>query len=217
MEYEKNICPVLKVDGVLAAGKQFDLDITIPEDNRTVIYGVVKDCYQEPVCNAVVKLIEVVCDCGKEERRPVSHTFTDESGEFVFGPLCANRFYEIEIWVDRVQHCKVCTKAERDGKCLKGIKLDCKNECKKTCHKENYEDKCKEYKEYDCCKEHKECNEDKEDMKCKKEDDKKCEHKEDKCEDKCEKKCEDKFEDKCEKKYENKCERLTRPCFRPFN
>lgn len=107
MEYEKNICPVLKVDGVLASGRQFDLDITIPEDNRTVIYGIVKDCYQEPVCNAVVKLIEVVCDCGKEERRPVSHTFTDESGEFVFGPLCANRFYEIEIWVDRVQHCSL--------------------------------------------------------------------------------------------------------------
>ena len=230
MEYEKNICPVLKVDGVLAAGKQFDLDITIPEDNRTVIYGIVKDCYQEPVCNAVVKLIEVVCDCGKEERRPVSHTFTDESGEFVFGPLCANRFYEIEIWVDRVQHCKVCTKAEREGKCLKGVKLDCKNECKKPCHKDDYEDKCKEYKEYDDCKEHKCCKEDKD---CKKEEYKKCEYKDDKCEkkcedkcekkcedkyeDKCEKKCEDKYEDKCEKKYENKCERPMRPCFRPFN
>ena len=192
MEYEKNICPVLKVDGVLASGRQFDLDITIPEDNRTVIYGIVKDCYQEPVCNAVVKLIEVVCDCGKEERRPVSHTFTDESGEFVFGPLCANRFYEIEIWVDRVQHCKVCTKAEREGKCLKGVKLDCKKEEYKKC--EYKDDKCE-----------KKC-EDKYEDKC----EKKCE---DKYEDKCEKKCEDKYEDKCEKK----CERPMRPCFRPFN
>ena len=26
MEYEKNICPVLNVDGILATGKQFDLD-----------------------------------------------------------------------------------------------------------------------------------------------------------------------------------------------
>ena len=33
-----------------------------------IIYGVVKDCYQEPVKDAVVKLIEVICDCGKEER-----------------------------------------------------------------------------------------------------------------------------------------------------
>ena len=104
MEYEKNVCPVLNVDGILAAGKQFDLEITLPEDNRNVIYGVVKDCCHEPVCDAVVKLVEVVCECGKEERRPVSHTFTDEDGEFVFGPLCANRFYEIEIWVDKVKH-----------------------------------------------------------------------------------------------------------------
>ena len=49
--------------------KQFDLDITLPEDNRDVIYGVVKNCFKEPVDNAVVKLVEVVCEHGKEERR----------------------------------------------------------------------------------------------------------------------------------------------------
>ncbi len=88
MECEKNMCPVIKLDGVLATGKQFDLDITLPEDNRSVIYGVcVSDSCHNPVCDAVVKLVEVVNDCGKEERRPVSHTFTDEHGEFVFGPL----------------------------------------------------------------------------------------------------------------------------------
>ena len=140
MEYEKNICPVLDVDGILATGKQFDLDITIPEDNRGVIYGVVKDCCQEPVKDAVVKLIEVICDCGKEERRPVSHTFTDEDGEFVFGPLCPNRFYEIQIWVDRVKHCKICTKVEHDADCLKGVKLDCKKDEHKPCYKEEYKD-----------------------------------------------------------------------------
>lgn len=130
MDYEKNICPVVKIDGVGAAGKQFDFDITIPEDSRGVIYGVVKDCYQEPVEDAVVKLIEVEIKCGKEVRKPVSHTFTDKHGQFVFGPLCANRFYEIEIWVNRVQHCKVCTTCEHSGKCLKGVDMDCKQlEC----------------------------------------------------------------------------------------
>lgn len=163
MEYEKNVCPVLNVDGILASGKQFDLDITLPEDNRTVIYGIVKDCYQEPVCDAVVKLVEVVCECGKEERRPVSHTFTDSNGEFVFGPLCANRFYEIEIWVDRVKHCKICTKAEHDGKCLKGVKLDCKKENCKPCHETCEKDSCHKEPE-------KECHEEKE-----------CERKENKC------------------------------------
>ena len=175
MEYDKNICPVLNVDGVLANGKQFDLDITLPEDNRTVIYGIVKDCYQDPVCDAVVKLVEVVCECGKEERRPVSHTFTDKNGEFVFGPLCANRLYEIEIWVDQVKHCKICTKAERDGKCLKGVKLDCKKEDCKHCHKDDcHKDDCHKddcHKD-DCHKDdcHKECCEEKE-----------CNNKEEKC------------------------------------
>lgn len=103
MEYDKNVCPLLDVDGVVAAGKQFDLNITLPEDDRNVIYGIVKDCYGEPIKDAVVKLIEVVCDCGREERRPVSHSFTDEDGEFVFGPLCCNKLYAIEIWVDQVK------------------------------------------------------------------------------------------------------------------
>ena len=85
MEYDKKICPVVDVDGVIATGKQFDLDITLPKDNRNVIYGIIKDCYKEPVRDAVVKLIEVVCECGKEERRPVSHTFTDENGELLYG------------------------------------------------------------------------------------------------------------------------------------
>ena len=136
MDYEKNICPVVKIHGVGAAGKQFDFDITIPEDSRGVIYGVVKDCYQEPVEDAVVKLIEVEIKCGKEVRKPVSHTFTDKHGQFVFGPLCANRFYEIEIWVNRVQHCKVCTTCEHSGKCLKGVDMDCKQlECPCDDHK----------------------------------------------------------------------------------
>ena len=125
MEYDKGICPVVNVDGILATGKQFDLDITLPCDDRSVIYGIVKDCYGDPVDNAVVKLVEVVCDCGKEERRPVSHTFTDKNGEFVFGPLCANRYYEINIWFDEVKHCKVCVESKHEGKCLKGVKLDC--------------------------------------------------------------------------------------------
>ena len=208
MEYEKNICPVLDVDGVLATGKQFDLDITLPQDNRNVIYGVVKDCCKEPVCDAVVKLIEVVCDCGKEERRPVSHTFTDEDGEFVFGPLCPNRFYEIEIWVNQVKHCKICTTAERNGKCLKGVKLDCKKE-------NNFP--CKHEKE---CKKEEKCD-DKEMKKC----DNKCDDKcDDKYEDKCEKKCDNKYDYKYEDKYENKCDnkcdkKMEKPCrpgFRPY-
>lgn len=126
MEYDKNVCPVVDVDGVIAAGKQFDLEIKLPEDNRNVIYGIIKDCYGDPIEDAVVKLIEVNSDCRDEDRRPVTHTFTDKEGEFVFGPLCPNKEYEIQVFASKVKHCKVCTECKREGKCLKGVKLDCK-------------------------------------------------------------------------------------------
>ena len=133
MEYDKSICPVVDIDGVIAGGKQFDLDIKLPEDNRNVIFGVVKDKYGEPIDNAVVKLIEVIYDGKKEDRRPVTHTFTDEEGEFVFGPLCPNRDYEIQLFANKVKHCKICADAKREGKCLKGVKLDCKPMYKPDC------------------------------------------------------------------------------------
>lgn len=97
----------------------------------------------------------------------VTQYFTDKEGEFVFGPLCANKSYAIEIWVDQVKHCKICAEGKHEGKCLKGVKLDCKHDfsCCKPCEKK-CEDKCE----------------------------KKCEEK---YEDKCEKKCEDKYEKPC--------------------
>lgn len=133
MELDKKICPIVDVDGVIAGGKQFDLEIVLPEDSRDVIYGVVKDCYQDPICDAVVKLIEV---CG-DERKPVSHTFTDKDGEFVFGPLCPDKYYEVQVWVNRVKHVKICAHCKHEGKCLKGVEMDqcdykiddCKDKC----------------------------------------------------------------------------------------
>lgn len=168
MDFEKPCCPVVKVDGAIACGKQFDLDITLPCDDRNVIYGVIRDCCKEPVCDAVVKLVEIVCECGKEERRPISHTFTDKEGEFVFGPLCPDKKYEINFWVDQVKHVKVCAKCKHEGKCLKGVKMDkcdffveskscckheddcdCKEDCKKDCKEECKHD-CKENCKHDC-------------------------------------------------------------------
>lgn len=137
MDFEDKCCPIIDVDGHIEKGKQFDLDIVLPEDDRSVLFGVVRDCHKEPVKDAVVKLIEVDFECGKEERKPVSHTFTDCEGEFVFGPLCPDKKYEVQIWVNKVKHVKVCSKCHREGKCLKGVdmkKCDCfikdKDECK---------------------------------------------------------------------------------------
>ena len=144
MEYEDKSCQIKDVSGHIESGKQFDLEIVLPEDNRGVLFGIVTDCYKEPVKDAVVKLIEVDCECGKE----VTHTFTDKDGEFVFGPLCPDKKYEVQIFVDRVKHVKVCSKCHREGKCLKGVDLK-KCDCF-VGKKEDFE-KCKEY-----CKDKKE-------------------------------------------------------------
>ena len=114
-------CPIVDIDGVIADGKQFDLDITLPKDNRNVIFGTIKNAYKEPVEDAVVKLVEVKRGKdGRKERLPISHTFTNEDGEFVFGPLCSDKEYAIVIWVNDVRHYKMCAKIEHDRDCLKG-------------------------------------------------------------------------------------------------
>ena len=145
MPSEKHNSPIVKVDGFIEKGKQFDVEILLPEDNRNVIYGVIKDCYNEPVEDAVVKLIEVKHEYGKKERAPVSHTFTNKAGEFVFGPLCPDKIYEILFWADRVKHIKICKQAQHQGNCLKGIHLDCDDDfhdCKKCdCKKDDDDEK----------------------------------------------------------------------------
>ena len=161
-EEKKSNCCDVKVDGFIEKGKQFDLEINLPEDNRNVIYGVIKDCYKEPVEDAVVKLIEVCYDYGKEERMPVSHTFTDKNGEFVFGPLCPDKDYEIQVWANKVRHCKQCIECKKQGKCLKGVKLECKDYKKE--YKEDYRpDYDKDYKSED--KKEKEYKDDNKDCK----------------------------------------------------
>ena len=121
-------CPILDVDGFMSNGRQFDIDITLPQDNRNVIYGTIRNTCKEPVKDAVVKLVEIVIGKdGMKKRIPISHTFTDEYGEFVFGPLCPDKKYELQIWADKVRHCKQCIDCKRHGKCLKGVKLECRD------------------------------------------------------------------------------------------
>lgn len=145
MDFEKKDYPIVKVDGFIEKGKQFDIEVNMPEDNRNVIFGVIKDCFKEPVEDAVVKLIEVCHEYGKEERKPVSHTFTDKDGEFVFGPLCPDKNYELQFWADKVKHYKICADCKHQGKCLKGIKIDCKEKPKGDCDKDICEDDCKDF------------------------------------------------------------------------
>ena len=120
IETSRPNCPIIDVDGLIANGKQFDLDIRLPEDGRDVVFGTIKNTFKEPVNNAVVKLIEVdFGKDGKKRRLPISHTFTNEHGEFVFGPLCPGKKYAIDIWVNDVRHYKIDVKCHHEGECLK--------------------------------------------------------------------------------------------------
>lgn len=119
----------IDINGFIEDGKQFDIEVKVPEDKRSVVFGIVKDEYGDPICDAVVKLIEVEKMLGKEERNPVSHTFTNENGEFVFGPLCPDKNYDLQIWVNRVKHIKICHIAKpKKQDCLKGEKIECRKE-----------------------------------------------------------------------------------------
>ena len=127
----------IEINGVIESGKQYDLDVKLPEDNRDVVFGIIKNQYGDPIADAVVKLIEVDKDIHGEERKPVSHTFTNDDGEFVFGPLCPDKEYAIDIWVDDVRHYKICAKVERDDDCLKGKpSKDCG--CMRPVHRPDY-------------------------------------------------------------------------------
>lgn len=137
LDFEHEKKQIVDIDGFIEAGKQFDLEIKIDEDHRNVIFGIVKDGCHEPVKNAVVKLIEV----DQKTRKPVSHTFTNEDGEFVFGPLCPDKKYAIDIWANKVEHIKICKFIKKDRKCLKGVELHCEKLCGHFEENEKYEGK----------------------------------------------------------------------------
>ena len=147
-EKRPDMHPIVDVDGFIADGKQFDLDITLATDRRDVIFGVVRDNFKEPVKDAVVKLVQVEYKYGKKEIKPVSHTFTDKEGEFVFGPLCPDKKYAIQIWKDDVKHVKVCVKTRVDSKCLKGVDIDCDHKDDDK-HDDKYDDKPCDRCDYD--------------------------------------------------------------------
>ncbi len=143
---EKEDCTInnIKVDGLMASGKQYDLEIMLPEDDREVVYGVVLDKTGRPVENAIVKLVEVIRISSDDVRAPVTHTFTNKNGEFTFGPLCPDRDYEILIWANEVTHKKVCIKPEKDFECLEGRLLP-------KCEFKNCKDNI-------CCEEKSDCD-----------------------------------------------------------
>lgn len=76
--------------------------IQLSNETRGIINAVVKGENGEAVENAVVVLFEAE---KKETLKPIAHTFTDESGCFIFGPLETEKNYVLKIWANDVK-CK---------------------------------------------------------------------------------------------------------------
>ena len=118
-----------RFDFRLEPKQQLDVVVEVPEEKRSVIHGVVINEDHRAVEDAVVKLFEVDdpgdggCSC---VLKPVTHTFTDDCGQFLFGPLCTDRFYAIKIWVNDVCLCKEKVEIRHDRECIKA-------ECGKCC------------------------------------------------------------------------------------
>lgn len=73
--------------------------VTIPEELRSIVHGTVYDMDGNKVKDAVVRLFL----CEEEKLEPVSDTFTDNDGEFIFGPLTADKNYAVKVYVNGVK------------------------------------------------------------------------------------------------------------------
>lgn len=94
---------LVKFDFFPKENEQIEAIIKVPEEKRSVIHGVVKDCKNKIVKDAVVKLFEVINPGPNCTLKPITHTFTDECGQFLFGPICPNKKYAIKVWFNDVK------------------------------------------------------------------------------------------------------------------
>lgn len=91
-------------------GVDYEKEFIIRDDNRDIIDGIILDKNNNSVENAVVKLYII----NKETNTPeaVSYTFTDEYGEFVFGPVNFDNNYLIKVWYNIKRSSQSKIKAE---------------------------------------------------------------------------------------------------------
>ena len=83
--------------------EQIEAVVKLPEEKRSVIHGIVKDHKNRIVKDAVVKLFEVQDLNEKCSLKPITHTFTDDCGQFLFGPLIACKHYAIKVWINNIK------------------------------------------------------------------------------------------------------------------
>ena len=76
-------------------GEQIETTVRLLPDSRSAVYGTIRDAGGAPIRDAAVFLFE-----SPEEGEPrlVSRMFTDERGQFLFGPLDPGTLYLAEVF-----------------------------------------------------------------------------------------------------------------------
>ena len=130
--------------------QQIEAVIKLPQENRAVINGTVLDCNGNPVCDAVVKLFQIVEGC--KLPCPLTHTFTDQFGQFLLGPLCPCKRYMLKIYKDNIQIKYIPLDVScYDGKCIGTNSCCTNNYCRSNSYGNHKPDDCYgNHKQDDC-------------------------------------------------------------------
>ncbi len=73
--------------------------VTAPRQLCSIVHGTVLDLEGLRIRQAVVRLFSGI----KDDLKPVADTLTDDDGEFVLGPLEAEKNYVIKVYTDGVK------------------------------------------------------------------------------------------------------------------
>lgn len=90
---------VVKFEFIPGENEEIEANIIVPKETRSIIHGVVKHQDGKVIKDAIVRLFEVNYK-KNQYLKPIANTFTDEDGEFLFGPLCTKRHYVMKVWVN---------------------------------------------------------------------------------------------------------------------
>jgi hypothetical protein len=76
-------------------GEQIETTVSLRQDARSVIHGYIKDTEGEAYSDAAVLIFEAR---ETEDPKLISQMFTDEFGQFLFGPLDPGKLYLVKVF-----------------------------------------------------------------------------------------------------------------------
>ncbi len=81
--------------------EQIETTVHLVPDSRSGIHGIVRDAGGRLLSDALVMLFET--GSSPEELSLTAQMFTDDAGQFVFGPLVAGRLYLIKVFKNAIK------------------------------------------------------------------------------------------------------------------